>query len=242
MRRSAFALGTLLCACGDVSTLAPPDGSAPSTTVVGSSTQGPVSSTTVVQPPTTASAAASEAVASWLGVPVDPSVQLGKEARQDGATFRLPAGFRSTPLDNGMSEATLAVMAFLPAPREKGAVPFGQTPKSAIIILTSHAAVHDSLLEYGATKWLSISGGVVEDTWEPGTTVVIGPLRKAATLLRGRGKLAGRPAELWQVRVKYPRAKGEGSTILLLGAVHDSVSPESRAAFLAGFASFVPPP
>ncbi len=199
------------------------------------------SASAALAPVPSPSASADRGPETWLGVPVDASLPLVGSARYEGAEVRFTADFRTLGLGNGMSESDVGHMGFLPAPLPPGEPrPFGQTPRQALIILTTHAAVHESLLAYGASKWLGSAGGVSDMRWGPPRAVTLGPGQRSAQLLRGEGRLNRGAADLWQLRVAYPTKGGEGSATLLLGAIASGAPDGARAAFLRSFASFVP--
>lgn len=184
-------------------------------------------------------ASAEKVETSWLGVPIDRSVHFTERVSFGATSFGLPTGFRTHHLDNGMSESSIGVMAFHPAPG-RGVSSLGGTPKDAILMLVTHNAVHDLLLEQAAGTFLGLSAGVSDEVWEPATRVTVGPPATDAELLRGKGKHRLREVDLLQLRLKSPSKSGHGSSRLLIGVIEIDASPEVRAQFLAAFASLTP--
>lgn len=172
---------------------------------------------------------------SWLGVPIDTTVELPKSVKWSGAEVHLPADWSSIEIDDGMSESSCGQLAYLRAPKDPKREPtLGETKKSAIIIIATHGAVHELLLDHGAAKYLGITGGVSAEWSEPRPFTIGGvPI----DVLDGKGKIGGDPAEVWQVRRKRPTSKGEGFTILVLAALRLPATDEVRQGLLAALAS-----
>lgn len=208
---------------------------APSVAVSAAPPSEPAPSASIVAAPPATSASAS---ASWLGVPVDPSVRFSdtiRVAREDGRRFeaelRVPMGWHTVPLVNAMSGQTQARMAIAP-------------DKAALIILMVYTAGvwHEIALGNDVGRWLSVSGGVSSiEPWGAPTPIELGDGRTPGTRLLGAGTLGREPAELWQVRRRFPSATTGKRALIAAGAIQRSAPPARRAELLAALATFSAP-
>ena len=176
---------------------------------------------------------------SWVGVPIDGSIALPKSMGFAGAAVRLSSNWKTLRIANGMAETDDGVLAYLKAPSSSSKEPhWGPVEKDALIVLTTHAAIDDSLLDYGAGARLRLIGDAGAEHWDTPVAAELGPKRVPVFVLRAKGTFGARPAELWQLRRKFPSSKkGLGWSLLVLGAIRTSASTEVRAQFLASLAS-----
>lgn len=213
---------------------APSDRAAPSARTARTSDAGAASAAPSSPSPAASPLPAADPVP-WLGIATDPMVDLTQSVKWADATVRLPADWASIGISNGMSENDEGVLAYLRAPKDPKREPtLGETKKSAIIILASHGAVHDMLLDYGAGKYLGITGGVSAE-WSKPRLATIDDV--AVDVLEGKGKIGADKAEVWQVRRKHPTTKGEGHTVLVLAALRLPATDEVRRDFYAALGS-----
>jgi hypothetical protein len=218
---------------------------APSNAAPEAAPPAPSGSSTIAQPDASVSSSAAQPgdagpPPSWLGVSVDGAIDLPRSMEFAGGKIRLPSDWKTLRIQNGMAETDDGVFAYLRAPPSPSKEPaWGPVEKDAVIILTTHGAIDDSLLDYGAGARLGLVADAGAEHWSEPTPLELGPKHVPIFALRANGKLAGKPAELWQLRRKVPSAKkGFGWSLLLLGAIRTSASPEARAHFLASLASF----
>lgn len=136
----------------------------------------------------------------------------------------IPNGWAEQRLEDGMSGNSFGILT-------------RPSDKTAVVIVIDHGATHESLVEFGAGRWLGISGGATDLSWgeiEPA------PLAgEGFSLRRGSGKLWGAPAELLQLRRRVPSAEKGPATLFLLGAVKISAPRERREEYLACLGSYV---
>ena len=154
--------------------------------------------------------------------------------------MRLPDGWPTLALGDGMSESSdLGRLAFLRAPRDPKQPHTAELlAAQAIIIIAEHGAIHDSLMDYGAGRYLGISAGTSAE-WGTARPSTIGGT--PVELVEGKGKVGRDPAQLWQVRRKHPHAtsKGQGYTVFILGVLRLPASDETRRVFEAALGSLV---
>lgn len=228
-------------------------GAVPSASAVASSAPATLSASaapSVAAPNALPAASASASVAeppaplSWVGVPVDPSIELSKPMEFSGAKLRLPADWKTLNVANGMSETDEGVLAYVKAPPGPSKEPhWGAVEKDAVLLITTHAAIDDSLLDYGAGARFGLNADAGAEHWDAPVATELGPKHTPVFVLRARGKLGGQAADLWQLRRKFPTGKkGFGWSLLVLGAVRTSASAEVRARFLASLASLTTDP
>src|SRR5262249_28407641 len=142
------------------------------------------------------------------------------------------AGWLTVPLGNGHYDITLATMLVAP-------------DKTALVILFVYepGPWHETLVNGEAGRWLDVSGGGSGiEGWEPPVPVEIGKDRTPGARVLGKGVLGRKPAELWQVRRRFPRADTGNHAIVAAGAVQRDAPPGRRAEILACLASFAPTP
>jgi hypothetical protein len=152
-----------------------------------------------------------------------PIARYDNQERKFNARISIPDGWSNTRLDDGKSGKFFGILTR----------PSDQT---AVVIVIDHRAIHESLVEFGAGRWLGISGGARDLSWGP---VEPAPAAGAGfSLRRGEGKLYGKPAELIQLRRRVPSADDGPSTLLLLGALVSSAPSERRDAYVACLASY----
>ena len=175
---------------------------------------------------------------SWLGVAIDPSVRfvrtLRLPAQRDrayAAEIQVPAGWHVVNLENGQYDETLAYMAIAP---EKLAL---------VILLTFEPGLwHETLVNGAAARWLGVSGGVEVQGWDAPVPVEIGAERTPGARVLGRGVLGRGPADLWQVRRRFPSPESGKHALVAAGAVARRAPAARRAEMLACLATFAPTP
>lgn len=243
MKLIVAAPALIACACAQGETLLEIGSSAVETSaasVVSPSESALATVAAESEPSASASVAQTQPSVSWLGVPLEGAPRIEKKLTYFGASFDLAEGYRKVELGNGMSEGTEAVMAYFPAPVQP-AERWGAARKYAAIILLTHGTTHDSLVTYGAMRWLGLSANVGDDTWSPPMRATLPRSQREVELVRGKGTLDNKPAELWQLRDKYPGPKpASGYTALLVGALRADAPREAREAFYASLASYEP--
>jgi hypothetical protein len=170
---------------------------------------------------------------------VDASVRFARTVRLPaqrdrtiGAEIQVPVGWRVVNLGNGQYDETLAIMAIAP-------------DRVALVILFAYepGVWHETLVDREAERWLGVSGGVTRiDAWEPPIPVEIGAERTPCTRVVGRGVLGMEPADLWQIRRRFPSPVTGKHALVATGVVARSAPSGRRAELLACLATFAPTP
>jgi hypothetical protein len=135
-----------------------------------------------------------------------------------------------------MSEGADGAMATILAPKSAWKAGSYEIPKAAVLIISTHLAVLDVLLDYGGPGRLAMTGGA-GGTWEPPRATELGGT--PIFVLRGDGTMSGAPAELWQIRRKRPTSKDHGTTVLIVGALRKDAADDVRRGFFASLGSLV---
>jgi hypothetical protein len=179
--------------------------------------------------PAAASTSAAPAAPSWLGpaaanvAPLAGAIATYDKPGKFVARISVPDGWRKLRLDDGMRGNHFGILT-------------RTADETAVVIVIEHRAIHEPLVEFGAGRWLGISGGVSDEAWGP-----IEPAPDAGdgySLRRGKGRLQGKPAELIQLRRRVPSADKGPSTLLLLGALVSASPSKTRDAYVACLASY----
>lgn len=198
----------------------------------------PAAATSGVSATSPSSDRAADHELTWLGLPRDPSVALPRPLTFSGAHVRLPEGWDSIALGDGMSETShLGDLAFLRVPRDPmqpSTTAILSAP--AILIISEHGAVHEALMDYGAGRTLGVSAGAHAE-WGTPRPSTIGDT--SVEIVEGKGKMGADDAEFLQVRRKrpHPTAKGHGKTVFVIGGLRLPAKPEVRRQLFASLGS-----